>query len=89
MAKWLRSCVPHQWPGVSQVQILDTDLAPLSSHAEVASHRAQPEGHTTRIYNYVLGDFGEKKKKKKKVGNRCQLRCQSLNKCPHPHFYIP
>ena len=26
---------------------------------------AQPEGPTTRIYNYVLGDFGEKKKKKK------------------------
>ena len=24
------------------------------------------EGPTTRIYNYVLGGFGEKKKKKKK-----------------------
>ena len=26
----------------------------------------QLEGPTTRIYNYVLGAFGEKKKKKKK-----------------------
>ena len=28
---------------------------------------------TTRMYNYVLGGFGEKKKKerKKKIGNRC------------------
>ena len=37
-----------------------------SSHTEVVSHMAQPEGRTTRIYNYVLGGFGEKKKKKKK-----------------------
>ena len=28
----------------------------------------QPQGPTTRIYNYVLGGFGEKKKKKKKKG---------------------
>ena len=34
-----------------------------SSHAEVASHIAELEGPTTRIYNYVLGDFGEKKEK--------------------------
>ena len=34
-----------------------------SGHAEVESHIAQPEGPTTRIYNYVLGEFGEKKKK--------------------------
>ena len=52
-------------------------------HAEAASHMPQPEGPTTRIYNYALGGFGEKKKKKKKeekkkIGNRCQLRCQSL-----------
>ena len=28
------------------------------------------EGPATGIYNYVLGGFGEKKKKKK-IGNRC------------------
>ena len=27
----------------------------------------QPEGPTTRIYNYVLGDFGEEKKKNKRL----------------------
>ena len=32
-------------------------------YAEVASHIAEPEGPATRIYNYVLGGFGEKKKK--------------------------
>ena len=31
----------------------------------MACHITQPEGPTTRIYNYVLGGFGEKKKKKK------------------------
>ena len=29
---------------------------------------AQPEALTTRIYNYVLGGFGEKKEKRK-IGN--------------------
>ena len=43
-----------------------------SGHNEVASHIAQPEALTTRIYNYVLGGFGEKKKEKKhkkKIGS--------------------
>ena len=35
-----------------------------SGHAEAASHMPQLEGPTTRIYSYVLGGFGEKKKKK-------------------------
>ena len=38
-----------------------------SGHAEAASHTPQPEALTTRIYNYVLGDFGENKKKKKRL----------------------
>ena len=37
-----------------------------SGHAESASHIAQAEGPTTRMYNYVLGGFGEKKEKKKR-----------------------
>ena len=32
----------------------------------MASHIAEPEGPTSRIYNYVLRGFGEKKKKRKK-----------------------
>ena len=35
-----------------------------SGHAEAVSHIAEPEGSTTRIYNYV-GGFGGKKKKRK------------------------
>ena len=65
MAKWLSSCAPLRRPGVSPVRIRGTDMAPLSDHAEPASHIAQPEALTTRIYNYVLGGFGEKKKKEK------------------------
>ena len=41
-----------------------------SGHAEAASHIAQPETLTTRIYSCVLGGFGEKKKKKKKKKRR-------------------
>ena len=52
-----------------------------SGHAEVPSHIAQPEALTTRIHNYVLGAFWEKnKEKKKKIGNSCYLRCESLKK---------
>ena len=38
-----------------------------SNHAEAASYMPQLEGHTTRIYNYVLGGFGEKKKETKRL----------------------
>ena len=34
-------------------------------HAKAASHIAQAEALRTRMYNYVLGGFGEKKKKKR------------------------
>ena len=66
MAQWLSSHAPLQWPRVLPVQILGADMHHSSGHAEVASHIAQPEGPTARIYNYVLGDFGEEKKKEKK-----------------------
>ena len=38
-----------------------------SGHVEAASHTAEPEALTTRVYNYVLRGFGEKKKEKKKT----------------------
>ena len=66
MAEWLNSHALLQWPRVSQARILGADLARPSSHTEAASHRAQLEGPTTRIYNHVLGGFGEKKKGNKK-----------------------
>ena len=42
-------------------------MALLIRPYEAASHMPQPEALTTRIYNCVLGGFGEKKKKKKKI----------------------
>ena len=38
-------------------------------HAEATSLTAQPEGPTTRIYKYVLGGFGKKKKKKLRISH--------------------
>ena len=70
MAEWLSLHAPLQRPRVLPVWILGADMARLIGHAEVASHTAQPEALTTRIYNSVLGGFGEKKKKKK-IGSRC------------------
>ena len=43
------------------------DMARSSGHAEAASQIAQPEGLTTRVYNYGLGGFGEKNKEKKRL----------------------
>ena len=73
------SHAPLWWPGVHMFKSWAQTLHHSSSHAEAASHIAEPEGPTTRIYNYVLEGFGEKnkKKKKEKIANRCQLRCQS------------
>ena len=64
MPEWLGLCTLLWWPRVSPVRARTGHHS--SSHAEAASHRAQTEGPTARIYNYVLGGFGEKKKKKKK-----------------------
>ena len=66
MAEWLSLHAPLWWPRVSLVRILGADMHHSSGHAEAASHMPQPEGPTTKIYNYVLGGFGEKKKKKRR-----------------------
>ena len=39
----------------------------------MVSHIAQPEALTTRIYNCVLGGFGEKKKGKKRNKKKTKL----------------
>ena len=41
-------------------------MALLISHAEVASHVAQPEGSATRIYNYVLGALGRRIRRRRR-----------------------
>ena len=53
------------WPRVSLVMILSAVPACSSSHTEIASHIVELEGPTTRIYNYVLEGFREKKRTKK------------------------
>ena len=67
MAKWLSSHAPLRQPRVSPAQILDMDLELLTCHAEAASHIAQSEALTTRICNYVLGGFVEKKGEKRRL----------------------
>ena len=47
--------------------------------ARQASHIAHPEALTTRIYNYVLGGFGEKENKKEDW-QRLLAQVQSLKK---------
>ena len=70
MAQWLSSHSPLWQPGVSVVRILGADMAPFVGHAEAASHMPQPEGLTTKIYNYIRGrggaDLGRTSRKKKK-----------------------
>ena len=72
MAKFAASALAAR---VSPVGILGADLAPLIKPCRHGVPHSRTEGPTTRIYNYVLGGFGEKKKtkkrKKKKIGNRC------------------
>ena len=67
MAVWLSSSALLRRPRVSPVWILGAAWTWHRSpgHVEAVSHVRQPEALTTRIHNYVLGSFGEKKKKKK------------------------
>ena len=71
MAQWLSLQALLQRPGFCRFGSWVQTWRHSSSHAEVVSHIAQLEGPTTRIYDYVLGGFGENKKKNKKIGNRC------------------
>ena len=68
VAEQLSSGAPLQWPRVLPVGSWARTQHRSSGHAEAASHAAHPEALTTRIYNYVLGSFGEKKTKKKRNG---------------------
>ena len=59
----------------------------LSSHAEVASHVKEVERLTTRIYNYVLGLWGEKKKDVDWQQMLAQGQSSLLKKKKRPHSY--
>ena len=66
MAEWLSSRAPLWWPRVLLVWVLSADLALLiklcCSGIPHSRTRTRP---ITRIHNYVLGGFGEKKEEKK------------------------
>ena len=68
MVKFLRSTLAAQ--GFAGLDSRHGHGTAHQAHAEMASHIAESEGPTTRIYNYVLGGFGEKKKKKEHTGSR-------------------
>ena len=65
MAEWLSSHALLARPRASPVWILGANIHHSSGLVEATSHVAEPEGPTSRMHNYVLGDFGEKKRKEK------------------------
>ena len=65
VAEWLSSHIPLWGPGFCQFRSWAQTWHHSSSHAEAASHIGQPEEPTARIYNYVLGGFGEKEEKRR------------------------
>ena len=65
MAEWLSTPLRCGGPRFLQFGSWARTWHRSSGHAEVASHMPQLEGPTTRIYNYALGGFGEKKQKEK------------------------
>ena len=66
MAEWLSSHAPLWQPRVCQFGSWAWTWHGSSGHVEAAFNIAQQEGLTTGINNYVLEDFGENKKRKKK-----------------------
>ena len=69
MAKWLSLRALLRQPGARWFGSWARTYAASSSRAVAASHMEELEWPTSRIYNYVLRLWGEKKKEK--IGNRC------------------
>ena len=61
MALWLKFSKLH-FCGRVCFPIAESHHPSVSSHAVVAAHIEELEGPTTRLYNYVLGLWGEKKR---------------------------
>ena len=66
LAEWLSLAFRCGGPGFRWFRSWVGTWHHSSGHAEAASHVPQLEGPTTKIDNYVLGGFGEKKQKEKK-----------------------
>ena len=66
VAKWLSSHSAAATQGFSWFRSWAQTRHCLSGHAEVESHMPQLEEPTIKkIYNYILGEFGEKKQKER------------------------
>ena len=76
MAECLSSHAPLRRP---RVRILAWTRHHSLGHVEAASHIPQLEGPTTKIYNYVLGGFGEEKAEKKKKGRLATVVSSGAN----------
>ena len=63
VAKWLSSRAPLRQSRVSWFGSWAWTWHHSSGLAEAATHVPQLEGYTTKICNYALGGFGEKKKR--------------------------
>ncbi len=75
MAEWLSLHALLHGPGFgSWAQTWHCSLG----HAEAASHMPQLEGPTTRIYNYVLGGFGENKGKNKILKKKSSVSYKNI-----------
>lgn len=60
---------PIRGPGFSS-PVAEPHHPSVNSYTVAAAHREKLEGLTTKIYNYLLGLWGEEKKVRK-IGNRC------------------
>ena len=89
VAGWLRSHALLQRPRVHRFGSLVWTWHRSSGHAEVASHIAQAEVLTTRIYNYVQGALGEEEEKnhwQQMLAQVPNLKKKKKNAALEPHF---
>ena len=91
MAEWLSSVLRFRGPGFRRFGSQAQTWHCLSGHAEVASHVAQPEALTTRIYKNVWGGlWGEEEKEEEKKEDWQQMLAQvpifkkKTKKCKFP-----
>ena len=67
MAEWLSFVLHFSGLGFLYFRSRAQTWHRSSGHAEAASHMPQLARHTAKIYNYVLGGFGEKNKRRFKL----------------------
>ena len=69
MTQWLKFGALTASAAPVHFLVMEPHHPSVSSHAVAAAHREELEGLATRIYSYVLGLWGGKKKRN--IGKRC------------------